>query len=464
MRTEPEDDEEQKEQERQSQEEEKEKRYREWTAKSKLPFAFLKPRRVWMEKMAKKQEKEEERMTTWRWREKATMPSSFSSSGESAGCLSAPLRAAIVQGIRALEQDPRCVYIVITSCSPHLFSLGVNTYQFTDGVLEKPTVEELCQVVVCCSKITIAAIMGKCFSWGFELALCTTYRIGVEHGTWCSFPEAKLSLLPASLTGILALVKRAGVPSSVQLLGSGKVLSATVAHQQYGVLDGVWRGDEPMRPWWKIPTEENPTEETMVSSGGATRTQCTEALEPPPCVSEREGWWNEWMEMVQRFAAEKIRLSATSASCTTREAMNRTLSQWRRGNRGGNAMPMETPPLEPEPEEFCSSHHYPIEKKSGGPRRTWSRPPPPSSPPRLPPYPDPITLSLFPSHCVWTAGSIHVPAWAYFVFTLIGFLLLLQRRRQVPPWRCLRPIVIASFPLLLLHVGFRFLPAMNLYE
>lgn len=216
----------------------------------------------------------------------STAPCPCSSSSpppESPGSLSAAQRRAILRGLHTLQQDPRCSYITLTSCTPHIFSLGINTCDFSDGVLKKPTVEELCQAIVQCTKPTIAAILGPCFSWGLEMALCATYRVGGGGGgrtrtaAILSFPEARMAIIPASLTGIQAVVQRAGVPAAVRLLCSGVMLSASMAEREYHLLDAVWSwgeaGDRERREGGKIipaprSSGEQSTEEVNAVAGG----------------------------------------------------------------------------------------------------------------------------------------------------------------------------------------------------
>lgn len=412
MKTEEEDDEEQKELERRE-EEKKERRYQTWKESLELSSSSVDVQKKQTHEKKKKEKAEEMEVGVQKRESVPTaITSSSSSSGASAGSLSASLRAAILRGLRALQQDTRCVYIVLTTCSPHLFSLGVNTFRFTDGVLETPTVEEVCQALVHCEKMTIAAMIGKCFSWGLELALCTTYRIGIERATWCAFPEVKMSLFPASLTGIQALVKRAGVPRAVQLLCTGKVLSATLAKQQYGLLDKVWRYENiPMRMKTDAPKEEKveangeATTDRVTTPVTATVPRMREVLENPQCVAERKVWWEAWLGVVHDFAMTKRHSSPT----VTHPPLQNTVEN---ANATGSRIPTRgMQPLQQEREWFCSSHHDHNGTGGKGMPTVYA---PPLSPPLLP-YPDPVTLSLlphYPDDMVYPSPFQEVQVWS----------------------------------------------------
>lgn len=356
---------------------------------------------------------------------------------ESSGCLSVSLRRALLRGLRTLEADPRCSYIVFTSCSPHLFSLGANTFYLADGVLESPTVEELCQAVLQCSKPTISAIMGKCYSWAWEMALCTTYRVAVggQGRTLFSFPEAAMALIPGSLTGIQALVKRTGVPGALRVLCSGEVLSGTTAYQTYQLVDVLycwWSGSEargsgkktsgglanatsPMhmtsfttstttttRRREEQHTKKKDEEDQVEKRAEERRREIQQAVErvdqlflvpprvaaamssssssapagvchPSPVHEELERWWEQWMDFVAQFAVEKCLCPAVS---TTTAA--------------GTPLPLRAPTA---PGRAASTAVVARTREKGAVVKGGV-----SSSSSYPPFPDPITTSLLPWH------------------------------------------------------------------
>lgn len=190
--------------------------------------------------------------------------SNSSNALHSAGSLCGPVRLGIWKGLKQLEACNRCSFIVLASASQHVFSLGIDTFCFEEGLPTEeeakelkrgsvaagtfsrdessfsskrpPSVQELCEAVVKCSKPSVAVLLGKCFSWGMELALCCTFRIGVEGHTWISFPEGRLATLPASVIGLQALARRAGVWMALRLLCAAPVVAAADA-KQAGLLD-----------------------------------------------------------------------------------------------------------------------------------------------------------------------------------------------------------------------------------
>lgn len=161
----------------------------------------------------------------------------------SPGSLSAPVRRALIDGLETLQREEACDFIVIASLDTHVFSLGIDTFTFDEGVQSKPTVQDVCEALVRCVKPTIAVLHGKCYSWGLEVALCATYRVAVDGRSWLSFPEVRLAMIPASVIGIQALVRRAGVRTAVRLLCSGEVVTAARA-QRLGLVDAVWKVPE----------------------------------------------------------------------------------------------------------------------------------------------------------------------------------------------------------------------------
>eukprot|EP00796_Vickermania_ingenoplastis_P010568 gene10568-7338_t len=172
---------------------------------------------------------------------------SFLDRDNSPGSLSAVMRRALVQGLAHLQSDPTCRFVAFVSTSPHVFSLGVNTFNVEEAVQARPTVEDLCEAIVRSTKPTISVIYGKCFSWGLEMALCTTYRVAAQSRSWLSFPEVRLAMSPASVLGVQAAIRRAGVRTTVRLFCSGEVLEASRA-REVGLVDAVWIAPEGSAP------------------------------------------------------------------------------------------------------------------------------------------------------------------------------------------------------------------------
>ncbi|KPA84330.1 putative mitochondrial enoyl-CoA hydratase/Enoyl-CoA isomerase [Leptomonas pyrrhocoris] len=160
------------------------------------------------------------------------------------GCvLCAPMRAQILRALKSLEADPTCLVIVFASTSDHFFSSGINTANFADGFISQPAQQppvpsmfELTASVESCPKVCIAAIQGKCFSWGLELALAADYRVCGINARF-RFPEVELGITPCG-GGARRLVCRVGVRHALDMLCYGRLVYAREALKM-GLLDAA---------------------------------------------------------------------------------------------------------------------------------------------------------------------------------------------------------------------------------
>ncbi|HEV8241432.1 MAG TPA: 3-hydroxyacyl-CoA dehydrogenase NAD-binding domain-containing protein [Thermoanaerobaculia bacterium] len=83
---------------------------------------------------------------------------------------------------------------------------------------------------------TVAAIHGACMGGGTELALCCDWRVASEHEkTKIGLPEVQLGLIPG-LGGTQRLPRLIGVPAALDLILTGKQVSASRA-RKLGLVD-----------------------------------------------------------------------------------------------------------------------------------------------------------------------------------------------------------------------------------
>src|SRR6185369_10760288 len=85
---------------------------------------------------------------------------------------------------------------------------------------------------------TVAAIHGACLGGGLELALACRYRVATEHKkTKLGLPEVQLGLIPG-LGGTQRLPRLIGVPAALDLILTGRGVSASRA-RRLGLVDEI---------------------------------------------------------------------------------------------------------------------------------------------------------------------------------------------------------------------------------
>jgi len=89
-------------------------------------------------------------------------------------------------------------------------------------------------------KPVIAAVNGVAAGGGFELALAADLIVAAEHATF-SLPEATLGIIPDS-GGVLRLPRRLPRPVALELLVTGRTLTASEAHG-LGLVNDVVPGE-----------------------------------------------------------------------------------------------------------------------------------------------------------------------------------------------------------------------------
>jgi crotonobetainyl-CoA hydratase len=91
------------------------------------------------------------------------------------------------------------------------------------------------------SKPVIAAVNGIAAGGGFELALAADLIVAAEHARF-SLPEATLGIIPDS-GGVLRLPRRLPRPLAIELLLTGRVLTASEA-LDHGLVNAVVAADQ----------------------------------------------------------------------------------------------------------------------------------------------------------------------------------------------------------------------------
>lgn len=157
------------------------------------------------------------------------------------GALTIEMRRSLLRYLRELQTDPAVGYILLTSDSPRVFSTGVNTEAFGDGIVEDkgrhiPSLTALCSAVESSLKPVMALVRGACQSWGLELAMAAPFRVA-DRGARFSFPEVQLGLVPCG-GGAQRLTNLIGVRQALLMLCSGKTVTATEALST-GLIDAV---------------------------------------------------------------------------------------------------------------------------------------------------------------------------------------------------------------------------------
>src|SRR5262245_501589 len=109
--------------------------------------------------------------------------------------LSNPLRAAIMQNLKAADADPAIKAVVITG-SAKAFCGGADIREFNAPRL-KPDLPEINDQQDAMGKPLVAAIGGFALGGGLELALACHYRVAAPKAQ-LGLPEVKLGILPGS--------------------------------------------------------------------------------------------------------------------------------------------------------------------------------------------------------------------------------------------------------------------------
>jgi 3-hydroxyacyl-CoA dehydrogenase len=152
--------------------------------------------------------------------------------------ISVGVRAAIIDGVQKLTQDPE-IKIGVLACEGRTFMAGADITEFGKPPLS-PGLHEAINTVESSTKPIVAAIHGTAFGGGLEVALACHYRVAVP-GAKIGLPEVKLGLLPGA-GGTQRLPRLIGVEAALSIIVSGEPVPATAAAKS-GVIDKIIDGD-----------------------------------------------------------------------------------------------------------------------------------------------------------------------------------------------------------------------------
>ncbi|HEX8568361.1 MAG TPA: 3-hydroxyacyl-CoA dehydrogenase NAD-binding domain-containing protein [Caulobacteraceae bacterium] len=148
--------------------------------------------------------------------------------------LSARVRQALVEGVRAAEADD-AVRALVLACAGRTFFAGADISEF-GGPMQEPILPAVVEAIENCGKPVVAAIHGTALGGGFEVALGCHYRVAVPSAK-VGLPEVNLGLLPGA-GGTQRLPRLVGAEAALEMITSGKPVGARAALEA-GVLDSV---------------------------------------------------------------------------------------------------------------------------------------------------------------------------------------------------------------------------------
>jgi 3-hydroxyacyl-CoA dehydrogenase len=152
--------------------------------------------------------------------------------------LSNPLRAAIMQNLKAADADPAVKALVITG-SAKAFCGGADIREFNAPRL-KPDLPEINDQQDAMRKPLVAAIGGFALGGGLELALACHYRVAAPKAQ-LGLPEVKLGILPGS-GGTQRLPRVIPMAEALRMMTTGTPISAERAREM-GLVDEIAAGD-----------------------------------------------------------------------------------------------------------------------------------------------------------------------------------------------------------------------------
>ena len=152
--------------------------------------------------------------------------------------LSHGVRLGLVKGVEKALEDESASAIVIY-CEGNTFIAGADITEFASGPKD-PQLDDVLLALENSSKPTVAAIHGTALGGGLETAMACHYRLALASAK-CGLPEVNLGLLPGG-GGTQRLPRLVGVEKALEMVTSGKPISATEAHQ-HGLVDGIIESD-----------------------------------------------------------------------------------------------------------------------------------------------------------------------------------------------------------------------------
>jgi 3-hydroxyacyl-CoA dehydrogenase len=136
--------------------------------------------------------------------------------------LSQQVRAGIVDGMKAAIADST-VKAIVLYCEGKTFIAGADITEFGKPP-QKPSIQEVEDVIENSPKPVIAAIHGTALGGGLEVALTCHYRVAVPSAK-CGLPEVNLGLLPGA-GGTQRLPRIVGPEKALEMVTSGQHVGA----------------------------------------------------------------------------------------------------------------------------------------------------------------------------------------------------------------------------------------------
>ncbi len=148
--------------------------------------------------------------------------------------LSQPVRAGILEGVRAAVANP-AVKSVVLICEGRTFIAGADITEFGKPPRE-PGLKEAQDAIENSPKPVVAAIHGTALGGGLEVALCCHYRVAVPSAK-CGLPEVNLGLLPGA-GGTQRLPRIVGAAKALEMMTSGQHVGAAQCLEM-GLVDEI---------------------------------------------------------------------------------------------------------------------------------------------------------------------------------------------------------------------------------
>ncbi|GER07674.1 3-hydroxyacyl-CoA dehydrogenase [Iodidimonas muriae] len=175
--------------------------------------------------------------------------------------ISQAVREGIITQINAANADDHIAAIVLIA-KGRTFMAGADITEF--GLPPKsPGFPQVIDALEQSPKPVIAAIHGTALGGGLELALACHFRIAHE-GAKLGLPEVTLGIIPGA-QGTQRLPRLVGLPLALDMIVSGKPITAQKAHQA-GLVDGLVKGEADALPRAAIAYADK-----IISDGTAPR-------------------------------------------------------------------------------------------------------------------------------------------------------------------------------------------------
>jgi len=129
---------------------------------------------------------------------------------------------------------------VVLICGGRTFIAGADISEFSGNAPAAASLPELQSLMENAAVPVVAAVHGTALGGGLEVALCAHYRVGLTSSRY-GLPEVNLGLLPGA-GGTQRLPRLIGVPKALELVTTGRHMSATEAHEE-GLVDELVEGD-----------------------------------------------------------------------------------------------------------------------------------------------------------------------------------------------------------------------------